>query len=337
MDFKDYYKTLGIDSKSSDKEIKSAFKKLAKQHHPDSSTGSEEEFKKINEAYEVLKDKDKRGRYDYIYSNMKGTSSRSHQGFESRAQNYQNEKMYTSFADFWKQKEQDLRERQARERGREQNQRQQQRTTKQEGKSDFFEMFFGAKQEEAKKQSTSTEGKKAKRGEDFEMLIDLSLEDAYHGCIRKIEITTGNNNIRRLEVSIPPGVRNGTRIKVANEGKPGSNGGENGDLYLLVRLTEHDQFWLDEDDVHSELTIEPQEAVLGCNKKIPTLEEIVELVIPPQTHNGRILRLREKGLKNSLGEILGDHYVHIIIDIPKKLSPEEIKSYEYLKELSNKG
>ena len=169
------------------------------------------------------------------------------------------------------------------------------------------------------------------------MLIDLSLEDAYHGCMRKIEITAGNGNIRRLEVSIPPGVRNGTRIKVANEGKPGVNGGNNGDLYLLVRLAEHEQFWLDEDDVHSELTLEPHEAVLGSTKKIPTLEEIVELVIPPQTNNGRILRLREKGLKNSLGERLGDHYVHIIIDIPKKLSPDEIKSYEYLRELSNKS
>ncbi|MBT6843493.1 MAG: DnaJ domain-containing protein [Candidatus Melainabacteria bacterium] len=341
MDFKDYYKMLGINKDSDEKEVKSAFKKLAKQHHPDASTGSEEQFKKINEAYEVLKDKNKKSRYDYIYSNMKQTNP-----FDSKSQTFKQQKMYSnynSFADFYKQKEQELREKQTKDKGQKQEKRTRTSSSNsKENKSDFFEMFFGKQKEEANKtngsksQANKESQAKPSKGEDFEMLIDLSLEDAYHGCMRKIEITVSSKNVRRLEVSIPPGVRNGTRIKVASEGKPGEHGGAAGDLYLLVRLTEHEQFWLDEDDVHSELTIEPQDAVLGCTKKIPTLEEIVEVVIPADTHNGRILRLRQKGLKNSQGEILGDHYIHIIIDIPSKLSPEEIKSYEYLRELSNK-
>lgn len=340
MDFKDYYKTLGVNKDSDEKEVKAAFKKLAKQHHPDASTGSEEQFKKISEAYEVLKDKNKKGRYDYIYSNMKQTNP-----FDSKSQTFKQQKMYSnynSFADFYKQKEQELREKQTKDKGQQQEKTRTSSSKDSQNKSDFFEMFFGKQKEEAEKANGSQNRSKTEsapkpvKGEDFEMLIDLSLEDAYHGCMRKIEITISSKNIRRLEVSIPPGVRNGTRIKVASEGKPGENGGAAGDLYLLVRLTEHEQFWLDEDDVHSELTIEPQEAVLGCTKKIPTLEHIVEVVIPTDTHNGRILRLRSKGLKNSQGEILGDHYVHIIIDIPSKLTTEEIKSYEYLRELSSK-
>ncbi len=334
MDFKDYYKTLGVKNDSDEKEIKDAFKKLAKKYHPDTEGGSEEKFKEINEAHEVLKDKTKRSRYDYLYSNMQN-SANAFAG--NKSQNFKQQKMYSnysSFADFYKQKEQELRERtttaktapQAAQNGHK----------KDESFSDFFEMFFGKQKEKAATTEQEAPKKKPIRGEDFEMEIELSLEDAYHGCIRKVEITTTNKQVRRLEVSIPSGVRNGTKIKVANEGKPGQHGGTNGDLYLIVKLKEHDKFWIDGEDIHSELTLEPQEAVLGCTKKIPTLEDVVELVIPANTNNGRILRLRDKGLKNSHGEVLGDHYVHISIDIPKKLTEEEITTYKYLRELSDR-
>jgi DnaJ-class molecular chaperone len=329
MDFKDYYKTLGVDKDADEKAVKSAFKKLAKQYHPDSETGSEDKFKEINEAYEVLKDRTKRSRYDYVYANL-GPEGKP---YANKSQSFKQEKMYSnydSFSEFYKQKERDLRARQAAEKkSSAQASTQEQKT---DGSfSDFFEMFFG-KQKEKQEPKPSP----ASQGEDYEMELELSLEDAYHGAIRKIEITGANKNIRRLEVSIPSGVRNGTKIKVANEGKPGKNGGKNGDLFLKIKFKEHDYFWLDGDDVHCEIKIEPHDAVLGCTKRIPTLEEMVELVIPPNTHNGRLLRLRTKGLKSPKGEVIGDQYVHIIIDINENLTKEELTTYKYLKELREK-
>lgn len=325
-EFKDYYKSLGLTREANEKDIKDAFKKLAKQYHPDSSTGSEELFKEINEAHEVLRDKEKRSRYDYLYENRKNFSRMD--DFGSKSQTFKQRKMYSdlnSFKEFYKEKEREHMQERAKER------MQQQEPDK---FSDFFEMFFGKhKERTAANNKTSSSIK----GDDYEMDIELSLEDAFHGCVRKVEISGGvNQTTRRLEVTIPPGVRNGTKIKVSHEGKPSKNNGANGDLYLRVRLKEHDQFWLEEDNVHSELVLLPHEAVLGASKKIPTLEDIVELVIPPNTHNGRVLRLRSKGLKNSKGEILGDHYVHIIIDIPVNLNNEELSSYKYLRELSER-
>ncbi len=324
MEFKDYYKILGVENKADEKDIKSAFKKLAKKHHPDSEGGSEERFKEISEAYEVLQDRNKRSRYDYMYNNFKQPKT----NFNSKSQTFKQKKMYSdlgSFTEFYKQKEQENRTEQIRKRH--------EHEQKQESNfSDFFETFFGKQKEQATKQPEN----KPIKGEDYEMDLELSLEDAYHGSIRKIEITGSGSSPRRLEVSIPPGVRNGTKIKVANEGKLGKFGGTNGDLYLKVKLKEHDQFWLAGDDVHSDLTLEPHQAVLGTTVKIPTLDNIVELVIPPKTHNSRILRLRSKGLKNSKGEILGDHYIHIKIDFPDNLSAEELKTYTYLQELKSK-
>lgn len=342
MDFKDYYKTLGVTKQADEKELKSAFKKMAKQHHPDAEGGSEDKFKEISEAYEVLKDVSKRGKYDYLYANMKNGNTQ--QNVDNRTQTYKQKKMYSdmgyfketeNFEDYLKQKQKEFRENHNKAKGEEQKKKGSAQSDK---FSDFFETFFGKYKERTEEQEAKKETKKAdsKRGDDFEMEIELSLEDAYHGCLRKIEITGTSPSVRRLEVSIPQGVKGGNKIKVSNEGKPGSNGGPNGDLYLKVKLKEHEHFWIENDDVHSELKIEPHEAVLGCSKKIPTLEDIVELVIPAMTHNGRLLRLRSKGLKNSKGEIIGDQYVHVIIDIPKTLKSEEVKSYEYLKELSDK-
>lgn len=337
MDFKDYYKTLGVKKSADDKELKSAFKKLAKQYHPDAESGSEEKFKEISEAYEVLKDKSKRGKYDYLYNNMNKGANFSK---DTRSQTFKQKKMYSdigyfndtdTFDDYLRKKQREFRENHNRSKGQDQNKREPESGDK---FSDFFEMFFGKHKERT--DTTVPKKQEPKRGEDFEMEIELSLEDAYHGCLRKIEISGAGPTVRRLEVSIPQGVRNANKIKVANEGKPGSNGGASGDLYLKVRIKEHESFWTENDDVHSELKIEPHEAVLGCSKKIPTLEDIVELIIPPETHNGRLLRLRSKGLKNAKGEILGDHYVHVVIDIPKNITEEEKKIYEYLKELSNR-
>lgn len=343
-EFKDYYKTLGLNKKAGDKEIKDAFKKLAKQHHPDTEHGSEDKFKELNEAYEVLRDKAKRDSYDYIYDhrtsfpNGSGGANGAGNGFNSKTQTFKQKKMYSdlnSFTEFYKEKEREHMQTRAQERMRQQS--------KQDPNnfSDFFEMFFGKYKERtaaaAGADAASKPSANLPRGEDFEMEIELSLEEAFHGCVRKIEISgAGQQSVRRLEVSIPAGVQNGTKIKVANEGKPGKNSAANGDLYLKVKLKQHEHFWLEDENVHSELVLLPHEAVLGATKKIPTLEDTVELVIPPNTHNGRILRLRSKGMKNPKTDTMSDHYVHVIVDIAASLTNEELTTYKYLRELHDR-
>ena len=335
VDFKDYYKTMGLNKNASDKEIKSAFKKLAKQYHPDAEGGSEERFKELNEAYEVLKDASKKGRYDYLYKTVQNENN-----FKTR--DFKQSKMYSdtgSFKDFYDRAKEEQSKQEKKDAPKKKSRVNDKTST--DSFSDFFETFFGKHQQrtmgkESRSQTEQRVNNDPVRGDDFEMPIELSFEDAYHGCIRKIEINTGQEQVRRLEVSIPAGVRSGTKIKVTGEGKPGKNKGANGDLLLRVKLKEHDNFWLEDDDVHSELKLEPHEAVLGVAKKIQTLDDYVELIIPPQTHSGRILRLRSKGMKNSAGVVVGDHYVHIAIDIPKELSDEEITTYKYLKEQAEK-
>jgi len=329
MDFKDYYKTLGLNKTASEKEIKSAFKKLAKQYHPDTQGGSEEKFKEINEAYEVLKDPSKKGRYDYLYRSAQEEKVSSTNNQHRYGNNFSNSE---TFQDLYNQAKERQKKEAPQARASKVNDK-----TDSKNFSDFFEMFFGKHKERSQsEEKAQSQSSTKKKGDNYEMEIELSLEDTYHGCIRKIEISTAKEQIRRLEVTIPPGVRAGTKIKISNEGKPGTNGAANGDLFLRVKIKEHDKFWLEDDDIHSELKLEPFEAVLGCAKKIPTLHEIVELIIPPNTYNGRILRLRSKGMKNSAGVVVGDHYVHILIDIPKEISKEEIKTYQYLQELANK-
>jgi DnaJ-class molecular chaperone len=336
VEFKDYYKTLGIAKNSSDAVIKNAYKKLAKKFHPDAEGGSEEKFKEINEAHEVLKDKSKRLRYDSLLRTKDPLSS----NFDSKTQAFKQHKMYSDFSSYsefknaeeeFRQKTKDLKK----DSYSENSQETKIHPSKDESNfSDFFEMLFGKYKEKAGlKEPPSPPNKKPKRGEDFEMDLELSLEDAYQGTIRKIEITAANKGTRRLEVNIPAGVREGNRIKVSNEGKPGSDGASNGDLYLRVKYKEHPVFWLEGDDVHCEVELLPHEAVLGGSKTVITLEGHVELIIPPRTQNGKVLRLRNKGLL-SKEELLGDQYVHISIKIPEDLSSEQIRLYEELEKLS---
>lgn len=332
VDFKDYYKILNITKSATDKEIKDAFRKLAKQYHPDSEGGSEDKFKDINEAYEVLKDSKKKHKYDMMlkYQNSFDAPNSFSEKQSQASQAYKQSKMYSDFQSFSEYMNyQDIK--------RKQDQRAKQANSSSTNKkkessfSDFFEMLFGRQQErEAEAKSTAKPSTtQAQNGEDFEMDLELSLEDAYEGCLRKIEISSAKATTRRLEVTIPPGVREGVKIKVSGEGKPGTNGGKNGDLYLRVRLKEHPYLWLEGDDVHSELKLLPHEAILGADKEIATLSGFVELTIPPKTQNSKILRLRSKGLRSSKDSSQnGDHYVHVVLNIPKEPSSEELELYK---------
>lgn len=339
MEFKDYYKTLNISFGASDEEIKKSYKQLAKKYHPDSDGGSEEKFKEIQEAYEVLKDKIKRDKYDSMHNSQTNFSSKNNT-YQSKSSSYSytnassnNSSTTNNQANANSHSQQSYQQKQYNDvkyknaNTNPQNKEKSSNTksnTPNESFSDFFQMFFGESKEKAK----------GLKGADYEMNVELDLEDAYNGSTRKLEITSTGQGQRRLEVLIPPGVREGNKIKVTGEGKVGKNGGESGDLYLKVKIKEHPLFKIDGDDVHSTLELEPYEAILGAEKEVLTLGSKVEIVIPPQTNHGKILRLRGRGLMNSKTKIQGDHFVHTAIKIKDHYTFEELQHYKAIKKIN---
>ena len=311
--FKDYYEILGVSRGASEKEIKSAFRKLARQYHPDTNKNNkeaEEKFKEVNEAYEVLGDTEKRRKYDNLGKGFSGGSEFTPPpGFDF---NFDFSKGFTQ--------------------------------TQDSPFSDFFELLFG----EALKGRTSPfqdaftytrsnqQQSKKRRGEDYYIDLELALEEAYQGTKRKIDINAPGRDSKRLEVKIPAGVREGSKIRMAGEGLAGKYGGADGDLYLVVKLRVHPFFKLDGDDINSEIVISPAEAVLGAELDIPTIDTPVQMVIPPGTQNGKVLRLRGKGFPRYKKEGRGDHFVKIKINIPTVVTDEEKKLYQELAKLQNK-
>ena len=313
--YKDYYETLGVQRNATDKEIKAAFRRLARKYHPDtnkSNKQAEEKFKEVNEAYEVLGDSEKRRRYDTLGNNFRsGSDFTPPPGFDF---NFDFTKGFTK--------------------------------TQDAPFSDFFEMLFGeafkgasSSPFEGFRETYSRTQTKQRNGEDHFIDLPLALEEAYKGTTRKIEINIPGRNTRRLEVKIPQNVRENSKIRMAGEGLLGKNGGAPGDLYLIVKLKSHPFFKVDHDDINSEILISPSDAVLGAEIEIPTLDGPVKMVIPPGTQNDKVLRLRGKGLSHSKKdgkEGRGDHFVKVKINIPTVTSEEEKKLYEELAKLQKK-
>ncbi|OGI20832.1 MAG: hypothetical protein A3B68_09890 [Candidatus Melainabacteria bacterium RIFCSPHIGHO2_02_FULL_34_12] len=185
---------------------------------------------------------------------------------------------------------------------------------------------------------TYTRAQTKKRGEDKSLSLELSIEEAYKGTIRKIDISIPGQTSKRLEVKIPPGVRENSKIRMAGEGLPGKNGGPTGDLYLVVKLKPHPFFKVDGDgdNITSEISISPSDTVLGTDVEVPTLDGPVKMVIPPGTQNGKILRLRSKGFPIPKKGLRGDHFVKVKINIPTVISEEERKLYQELRKLEKK-
>jgi len=325
--FRDYYEVLGVPKTATEDEIKKAYRRLARKHHPDVNPGdnsAEERFKELNEAYEVLSDPDKRKRYDQLGQNWKaGQDFTPPPGWENVRYDYGDFAGgdFGGFgggrggADF----------------------------------SDFFESLFGGRRGGRAGTGFSM------RGQDVEAEISLTLEDAHRGASRNITLQltdlcpecrgTGTKDgkvcptcrgagvVRRpksLDVTIPAGVRDGSVIRLAGQGEPGSNGAGAGDLYLRVRLEPHPLFTVvGEDDIQLELPVAPWEAALGAKVSVPTLDRSVELTIPAGTQSGRRLRLRGQGL-NRRGGGRGDEYVKIKIVIPPKLTDKERELFEKL-------
>ncbi|MDR2669526.1 MAG: J domain-containing protein [Desulfovibrio sp.] len=294
VEYKNYYKILGVEKSASADEINRAYKKLARKHHPDLNQGdkkSEERFKDLNEAHEVLKDPEKRKLYDQLGPNwQEGRNFRRPAGFENVRFEFGGMDGASGF-------------------------------------SDFFESLFGGGRQEF---SGTIGGGRARRGRDMEAGITLSLEEAFHGGKKTVTVSGGPSTApRSLEVNIPAGIRNGARIRLTGQGGPGSPGAPAGDLLLKVNIAAHPEFSLDDVDVLYDLRLPAWDAALGVRVTIPTLTGKVELNVAPGTSSGKKLRLRGKGLGS--GKSKGDQIVRISIDVPAAASSETRRLWEALR------
>jgi curved DNA-binding protein len=303
MTYKDYYKDLGVGKAATLAEIKKAYRTLAKKYHPDRTKGdkaSEEKFKEINEANEVLSDPVKRKKYDQFGADWKHYEEAGAQpgGFDwskyasgSGGQAHQTS-TYGSDAMF-----------------------------SDEGVDDLFEMLFGQR-------SGQQRGRRSVviKGEDIETETTLSFEEAYHGATRLIQL-----NGQTIKVTIKPGVADQQRLRIAGKGGGGLSGGQNGDLYLTVKIAPHPEYRRKGNDLHRDLPVELYTAVLGGKAQIKTLKGRVTVNIPKGTPNGKELRLRGLGMpvyakKNEYGNLL----VKVDILLPEHLSEEEIGLFRKL-------
>ncbi|MDR3358828.1 MAG: J domain-containing protein [Desulfovibrio sp.] len=309
--YKDYYKLLGVDRGSSAEDLSKAFKKLARQYHPDLHPGdkkSEEKFKEINEAYEVLKDPEKRRLYDKLGANWQhGQQFQGEPGFENVHFTF-NGKSFDGSGGF----------------------------------SDFFETLFG----EAAQGGSPGRGARfgpdpfggfsarARRGRDMEAEMALSLEDVQRGGKRTLTLRM-EKGPRTLEVNVPSGIREGAKLRLAGQGEPGADGGTPGDLFLRVRYLPHQNFRTDGDNLLCDLRLAPWEAAMGGKFPVPTLEGDVELTIPPGSGSGRKFRLRARGLGS--GAKRGDLLVRVMIAVPAALTDEERELWRKLADVSSSG
>ena len=334
MEFKDYYATLSVAKSASEKEIKQAFRKLARKHHPDVNPGdkaAEARFKEINEAYEVLGDPEKRRKYDELGANWRqyeqaqqqgqgwpGGAAGGFGGFGSADpgggawtinmggpggyRTMTQDEMHEMFGN-------------------------------EDPFSDFFRTFFGG----GRGATTEPRGRagrqsaRSQRGRDLEQEVDLTLEEAYHGAMRRIMIDHGGQT-RTVDVRIPAGVKSGTRVRAAGEGEPGLNGGPAGDLFLRVGLRPHPVFERRGDDLHAKVAVPVTTAVLGGEAQIPTVTGSVRLKVPETTQSGQVFRLKGHGMPIvGKPDTHGDLYATIDVQLPRSLTKDQRQHYEALK------
>jgi curved DNA-binding protein len=299
VSYKDYYQILGVERSASAEEIARAYKKLARRHHPDLNAGNaqaEEKFKELNEAYEVLKDPEKRKLYDQLGHNWKhGQQFQGAPGFEN---------MHFSF-----------------------------KGGDASGFSDFFEMIFGQSARGGGRAGSfgpdpfggfST---RQRRGRNVEAEFAISLEDAAQGGRRTLSLAAPDGE-RTLEVNIPAGIREGAKLRLTGQGTPAPGGGTPGDLFLHIRFAPHSRFHVDGDNLLCDLPLAPWEAALGAKVRVPTLEGEVELQVPAGTSSGRKFRLRGKGMGAGAGR--GDLLARAQIMLPERTTEREQKLWEEL-------
>lgn len=306
MQFRDYYKTLGVSKTASADEIKKAFRKLARQHHPDlakDKKAAEEKFKEINEAYEVLGDPEKRKKYDELGPDWQqpGGGFRPPPGWQQAGGGFGGGGGGGFEGDF---------------------------QFGGTGFSDFFEQFFGRSARGGRPGSAFGGAEAPLRGQDAEADIMVTLEQALHGASRQISFTRGRSGkVETYTVKIPKGVREGQRIRLAGVGGEGRGGGGAGDLFLRVRFERHPEFTVEGSDVIHEVELAASKAVLGCEVAIPTLDGRAKLKIPQGTQNGRKFRIPNKGMPER-GGTRGDFYAVIDVQLPTSLNAEQRTAWE---------
>ena len=333
VQFKDYYQVLGVPRTASDDEIKKAFRKLARQYHPDVAKNkkeAEEKFKDVNEAYEVLGDPAKRKKYDELGPNWKqGADFRPPPGWEG----------FQGFGGGGG------------------------RGTRQHydfrfggtGFSDFFEQLFGSAGRRAGGVAPDEDGYEyVERGRDIEGDIMVTLNEAVNGSVRSVSLQRaapcehcggtgmrakhvcnvcgGTGQVQKTEtyqVRIPAGVREGQRLRIAGRGEAGTGGAAPGDLFLRVRLAKHPDFEMEGENLVSEVAVAPWEAVLGAQVPVPTLDGSIDIKIPAGTQNGQRLRIRSRGLPIKGGG-RGELFVKVTVRVPSQVNERERVLWEQL-------
>lgn len=329
MEYKDYYKTLGVARGASTDEIKKAFRKLARKYHPDVNPGdkkAEEKFKEINEAYEVLSDQDKRQKYDTLGPNWQeqfgpnfSNARRSYTFNGSRGMPFEFDPASSGF-------------------------------------SDFFETLFGRGAPGPRTRSGAGGDMRRRTGDSIEQPVEVTLQEAYVGGSRTFNIQTteictichGTGDVagkvcsncggqgvvprnKKIQVKIPAGVENGSRIRVAGEGQPGIGGGPRGDLFLVISVKPDPTFERKGDDLYVDIDVDLVKAMLGGSVQVPTPDgKRLLLTIPAETQNTRTFRLANKGMPHLRGEGSGNLYARVKVILPTHLTAEERGLFEKL-------
>ena len=322
VDYKDYYKILGVSKGASEKEIRSAYRKLARQYHPDVNPGdkaAEDKFKEINEANEVLSDPEKRKKYDELsdyyqqYGRMPGRAAGGPAGPGGARYEYHTvspedlNDLFGSQSPF----------------------------------SDFFEQFFGSSFADGGSSGFSNIGgqpgrgaaagrtrQRASIGQDVESQVEVTLAEAYTGATRVFELADADGSTKRIEVKIPAGVDEGSRIRIAGQGAPGSAG--RGNLYLIVRLVPDTRFTREGTTLHTTVDVPLATAMLGGEAHVSTPDgRRLALRIPPETTNGKSFRLRGQGMPR-LGhpDERGDLFAEVSVTLPTRLNDEQRRLFE---------
>ena len=302
MQFKDYYEVMGVPRDATADQIKRAYRQLARKHHPDVSKGADAEarFKELGEAYEVLKDPEKRAAYDRLGANWKGGQDfRPPPDWDAGAEHAGAGFAGAGAAEF----------------------------------SDFFESLFGR----SGPRSAASRGQRQRhaRGQDHHAKIQIDLEDAYQGAQRSISLRVpkvdeqGQLTVAEHSITfnVPRGIRAGQQIRLASQGGAGLGDGPAGDLYLEVEFKPHARYRVQQHDVYMDLPVAPWEAVLGAKIEVTTPTGLVELTVPAGSANGRKLRLKGRGLPASTP---GDFYFVLQVALPPAASEADASAYQDL-------